>query len=127
MRRIANQHPRLVNELARLVKGWESLTTEDHDAWVLDVLNGFDERGEYEIPSAKVSSGRPEILADTLTDVFLSRKEVSEWLAVHPGTLARYKLPTADATIGRARGWRKSTIVDWDASRPGRGRWKESR
>jgi len=127
MTHIANQHPRLTAELARLVKGWESLTTEDHDAWVLDVLNGFDERGEYEISPRYTVSGRPEILSDTLTDVFLSRAMVSEWLDVHPGTLARYKLPTADATIGRARGWRKSTIVDWDASRPGRGRWKESR
>ena len=127
MTHVANQHPRLTAELARLVKWWESLTTEDHDAWVLDVLNGFEDRGEYEIPSSESVSGHPEILSDALTDVFLSRKEVSEWLAVHPGTLARYKLPTADGMIGNVRGWRKSTIVDWDASRPGRGRWKESR
>ena len=127
MTHIANQHPRLTAELARLVKGWESLTRENHEAWVLEVLDKFEDRGEYEISSRHTVSGRPEILSDTLTDVFLSRAMVSEWLDVHPGTLARYKLPTADGMIGRVRGWRKSTIVDWDASRPGRGRWKESR
>ena len=127
MTHIANQHPRLTAELARLVKGWESLTRENHEAWVCKVLDKFEERGEYEMPSKNTLSGRPEILSDTLTDVFLSRKEVAEALDVHPGTLARYKLPTADGMIGRVRGWRKSTIVDWDASRPGRGRWKESR
>jgi len=124
---VNNQHPRLWAELSRLVKGWDGLTRDERAAWVCEVLDKFEDRGEYEISSRESVTGRPEILSDTLTDVFLSRKEVAEALDVHPGTLARYKLPTADGTIGKVRGWRKSTIVDWDASRPGRGRWKESR
>jgi len=68
MTHIANQHPRVSAELARLVKGWESLTREEHTAWVLEVLDKFEDRGEYEIPSKNTLSGRPEILSDTLND-----------------------------------------------------------
>jgi len=63
---IAEQHPRLGAELSRLVKGWESLTRENHEAWLVEVLDAFDERGEYEIPPRESVTGRPEILSDTL-------------------------------------------------------------
>jgi len=64
MTHIAEQHPRLGAELARLVKNWDGLTREDHDAWVVAVLDGFDERGEYEISSRESVSGHPEIVEE---------------------------------------------------------------
>nr|BFF07593.1 hypothetical protein GCM10023233_25620 [Brevibacterium otitidis] len=53
-----------------------------------------------------------------------SVSEVAELLEVQPATLSRYKLPEPDALIGRTRGWRRETIVEWNASRPGRG-WRK--
>ncbi|WP_203236859.1 helix-turn-helix transcriptional regulator [Nocardia panacis] len=51
----------------------------------------------------------------------MSRPEVAEYIGVQRGTLNRYKLPPADAQIGRVQGWLKETIDEWQQRRPGRG------
>ena len=55
---------------------------------------------------------------------YLSRSEVAKRIGVQPNTLAHYKLPDPDAIIGRTRGWLPETIDTWNASRPGRGNWR---
>jgi len=57
----------------------------------------------------------------TAPEHFLSRAEVAEVINVKPHTLARYKLPPEDATIGKVRGWRRATVDAWHAARPGQG------
>lgn len=54
---------------------------------------------------------------------FLSRTEVANHIGVAPSTLSRYNLPEPDVTIGKTRGWRVSTIDQWNEQRPGSGRW----
>lgn len=56
-----------------------------------------------------------------MTKHYLSLTEVAERLGITKGALAQYKLPEADVTVGRARGWMPSTIDEWNAKRPGRG------
>lgn len=56
-----------------------------------------------------------------MTTHYLSLTEVAEHLGITKGALARYKLPQADVTVGKARGWRPETIDEWNARRPGRG------
>ncbi len=120
MTNILEQHPRLVAELARVVKDWGSLP-DGGEMWVLEVLDGFDERGEYEISGRETVSGNPIVLPDTLVDVFLSKAEVADLLG--KTSLGHYRLPAPDAVTGKVRGWRVSTILAWNAARPGRGRW----
>ncbi|MDO4241406.1 MAG: XRE family transcriptional regulator [Microbacteriaceae bacterium] len=60
-----------------------------------------------------------------MTQKFMSRAEVAEYIGVQPGTLDRYKLPEPDAIIGRARGWLTGTIDKWNDERPGRGNWRK--
>ncbi|MDU3736509.1 MAG: hypothetical protein E6586_08790 [Bifidobacterium scardovii] len=56
-----------------------------------------------------------------MTRHYLSLTEVAEKLGITKGALAQYKLPEADVTVGRARGWLPETIDKWNAQRPGRG------
>ncbi|PLS26020.1 hypothetical protein [Bifidobacterium parmae] len=56
-----------------------------------------------------------------MTVHYLSLTEVAEKLGITKGALAQYKLPEADVTVGRARGWSETTIDEWNAARPGRG------
>lgn len=60
---------------------------------------------------------------------YLALPEVAEYLGLAVGTLNRYRadgrLPPPDAQIGtRQVGWTQETIDAWNASRPGRGRWR---
>lgn len=48
---------------------------------------------------------------------YLERAEVAAMIGVKPATLARYKLPPADAMVGSRRGWLPSTIAAWQAAR----------
>lgn len=48
---------------------------------------------------------------------YLERAEVAARIGVRPATLARYKLPPADAMVGSRRGWLPATIDAWQAGR----------
>lgn len=54
---------------------------------------------------------------------YLSKTEVADRIGVRRDTLNKYALPDPDAYIGDRRGWTAKTIDDWNADRPGRGRW----
>lgn len=55
---------------------------------------------------------------------YMGRVEVAEYLGLKSvRSLSRTKLPPHDAEIGIHRGWLAATIDEWQASRPGRGRW----
>ena len=55
---------------------------------------------------------------------FLGRVEVAEYLGLSSvRSLSRIKLPDPDALVGPHKGWLTSTIDEWNAQRPGRGRW----
>lgn len=56
-----------------------------------------------------------------MTEHYLSLTEVAQKLGITKGALAQYKLPEADVTVGKARGWLPETIDRWNANRPGRG------
>lgn len=56
---------------------------------------------------------------------FWGRKEVAEYLGVKTDSINGYDLPEQDAMVGSHRGWAPQTIIDWAASRPGRGNWKD--
>ena len=57
----------------------------------------------------------------TMTERFLSLKEVGERLGVKNPAAKGYNLPEPDALIGATRGWLPETIDRWNAARPGRG------
>lgn len=55
---------------------------------------------------------------------YLSSTEVARYLGLAGvKSLSKMKLPPPDAVIGDIRGWLPSTIQEWNASRPGPGRW----
>ena len=56
-----------------------------------------------------------------MTEIYMSFTEVAEFLGIQKGALANYNMPEPDAYIGRTRGWKKSTIEQWNANRPGHG------
>ena len=71
------------------------------------------------------SAGRP-VRKPTRRKVarFLSRAEVAAHLGLASvKSLSRIKLPQHDAQIGTRKGWLPSTIDEWNAQRPGSGRW----
>lgn len=56
--------------------------------------------------------------------VFLNLSDVAERLGLkNSRSLAGVDMPPPDAMIGNHRGWKASTIDDWQANRPGRGYW----
>lgn len=55
---------------------------------------------------------------------FLSKTEVAHYLGLAGlPSLTSVKLPPPDAMIGDHKGWTEATIDEWNATRPGRGRW----
>ncbi len=60
-----------------------------------------------------------------MTRSYLSVSQAAQLLGVTRSTLSKYELPPPDVTIGEGRstirGWRQSTILAWNAARPGRG------
>jgi|688.fasta_scaffold1216790_2 hypothetical protein len=55
---------------------------------------------------------------------YMGRAEVAAHLGLKSvRSLTRIKLPPPDAIIGPHKGWLKETIDEWNAARPGRGRW----
>lgn len=65
---------------------------------------------------------------------YMSREEVAAYIGVRLDSLNRYDLPEHDGEIGirrlvngkvkgQKKGWLKQTIDQWNAERPGRGRW----
>lgn len=58
---------------------------------------------------------------DTMTEIYMSFTEVAEFLGIQKGALANYNMPEPDALIGRTRGWKRETIEQWNANRPGHG------
>lgn len=55
---------------------------------------------------------------------FLSRTEVAEHLGLAGlHSLTGVELPEPDVTVGDRKGWTVATIDEWQANRPGRGRW----
>lgn len=57
----------------------------------------------------------------TKTKHYLSLSEFASYLGITVGALSKYKLPEADVTVGRSRGWKQETIEAWNAARPGKG------
>lgn len=58
---------------------------------------------------------------------FMSRTEVAEYLGLAGvNSLSRINLPPPDAVIGTHRGWMRTTIDAWEATRPGPG-WHGAR
>ena len=56
--------------------------------------------------------------------VYLGRTEVARHLGLAGlASLTGVSLPTPDAIIGDRKGWLVETIDEWNANRPGRGRW----
>lgn len=70
-----------------------------------------------------------------MTTVFLSMAGVADRLGLSPHTVKKYyndgRLPEPDAQIGqdagRRIGWLPETIDEWQANRPGRGKWRGPR
>lgn len=58
---------------------------------------------------------------------YMGRRDVAARIGVKLDSLNRYNLPLHDAVIGNRKGWLPSTIDEWNAARPGRGRWKGNR
>jgi predicted DNA-binding transcriptional regulator AlpA len=57
----------------------------------------------------------------------MSRTEVAEYLGLAgSASLSKTTMPEPDAVIGNHRGWLKSTIDQWQQSRPGPG-WHGAR
>lgn len=55
---------------------------------------------------------------------YMGRAEVAEYLGLkNVQSMTKFKLPLHDAQIGPHKGWLASTIDEWNANRPGRGRW----
>jgi len=118
---IEDIHPRLIEALSAEVRNWGDLTPAQRTKWVEEALFNFAEIGHFTIPPAESSTGHVAILADTLVDVFRSRKEIAEMLGVkakaHGNPLSKYRLPPHDGRIGKIKGWRTSTILGWMDSR----------
>lgn len=54
---------------------------------------------------------------------YLNLAEFAARLGVRLDTLAKYKLPDPDITLGqRHKGWTEETIDEWDKNRPRRRR-----
>ncbi|WP_344228423.1 XRE family transcriptional regulator [Microbacterium binotii] len=62
-----------------------------------------------------------------MTTVYLSIQDVATHLGVSVNTVKGLKLPEPDVRIGSSRtaprGWSVATIDEWNAKRPGSGRW----
>ncbi|WP_018142370.1 helix-turn-helix transcriptional regulator [Alloscardovia criceti] len=56
-----------------------------------------------------------------MTVQYMSLTEVAQFLGITKGALSTLKLPEPDVRIGKTRGWKKATIITWNAQRPGRG------
>lgn len=56
-----------------------------------------------------------------MADYYMSFSDVAKYLGINSGALSHYKLPEPDVYVGKTRGWAKTTIEQWDASRPGKG------
>lgn len=55
---------------------------------------------------------------------YLGRTEVALYLGLAGlPSLTGVELPPPDAVIGDRKGWTEATIDEWNANRPGRGRW----
>lgn len=55
---------------------------------------------------------------------YLGRTEVAHYLGLAGlASLTGVALPPPDAVIGDRKGWLPTTIDEWNAKRPGRGRW----
>jgi hypothetical protein len=69
----------------------------------------------------------PAAAADT-DDPLLTNNEIAAILGVLPSVVRHYKwrgyLPPPDFEHGRVKLHRRSTILAWNASRPGPGNWK---
>ncbi len=52
---------------------------------------------------------------------YLSFTQVAQLLGITTGALGSLSLPEPDALIGRTRGWKQSTIEQWNMQRPGKG------
>lgn len=59
----------------------------------------------------------------------MSLAEVAEMLGIKPESVTRYltggRFPEPDKRFGRYPAWYKSTIRDWQKTRPGKGRRSE--
>lgn len=55
---------------------------------------------------------------------YMGRTEVAHYLGLAGlASLTGVTLPPPDAVIGDRKGWTAETIDEWNANRPGRGRW----
>lgn len=69
-----------------------------------------------------VESGR--IPTDHEPQHYLGRTEVAKYLGLAGlPSLTGVELPPPDVIVGDRKGWSTETIDEWNAKRPGRGRW----
>ena len=65
-----------------------------------------------------------------MIDDLLETKDIAALLGVRVATVRQYKLrgdlPPPDATAGRSPLWRRATIEQWRAERPGQD-WRKNR
>ena len=56
--------------------------------------------------------------------MFLSRADVARRIGLKSvRSLSGMTLPPHDVEVGTHKGWKSTTIDNWQSSRPGRGRW----
>ena len=56
-----------------------------------------------------------------MPEIYLGVTEAAEMLGITKGGLTSQRLPAPDAIVGKARGWKRETLLAWAASRPGKG------
>lgn len=126
-RDLSLEHPRLRAELAVVIYPWKGRDglAPLEDELVAEALAAFQSSGRYEVAAAMTRDRQPVVLGDTLVDQFLNRTEFAARVGVKPSTLSRYDLPAPDVLVGSGstaqRGWRVSTVLEWQASRPEAG------
>jgi len=110
MKRQVNK--RLMKRLAQVVIGIED-SPALADIVLAEARESLQNYGAYVVPEY-LSDGLPvqaRYVEDSTIDTFLGLKEAAKFLGVKSPKTARRRLPEPDATIGRAVGWRLSTIV----------------
>lgn len=53
-----------------------------------------------------------------MAERYMGFSEFAAYIGVKPGALANYKIPEPDAYIGKTRGWKESTVKEWNDNRP---------
>lgn len=52
-----------------------------------------------------------------MTEYYMSVSDIARMLGLTRANIATIKMPEPDVVVGRARGWKKETILEWDKER----------